>query len=257
MSRGVRNSCFIPALSCAALKAAVAGWLCGLSSQSYLLVGLGAGAFVPRLMGSYDTFMMILSLCPEILFVYLLSSYIPMQLNSEAAIGLPRVGSRRRWALMMCARVTARVFVYESLSALLLNALAMLCSTKLQPQAQCVVTLECIALSGLLCVAWTLAINLVALGHDALVGFAAITGVHLATLLALNVMPEQVAGVAATWLVSARGTPAWHSQVCELYGISTNITANMSPIVSMLVLASLSLVLCAVLVRAINKRDLL
>lgn len=118
MSKGVRNSCFIPALCCAALKAVVAGWLCGLSSPSYLLVGLGAGAFVPRLVGSYDTFMMILSLCPDILFVYLLSSYIPTRLNSEATIGLPRVGSRRRWSLMKCARVTARVFVYESLSAL-------------------------------------------------------------------------------------------------------------------------------------------
>lgn len=133
----------------------------------------------------------------------------------------------------------------------------MLCGTELQPQAQCVAALECIALSGLLCVAWTLAINLVALGHDALVGFAAITGLHLATLLALNIMPEQVAGTSATWLVSARGTPAWHSQVCELYGISTNTTANMSPIVSMFVLALLSLVLCAVLMQAINKLDLL
>ncbi len=257
MSRGAKSSCLIPVLCCGALRAAVAAWLCGLSSSSYLLVGLGAAPFVPRLVGSYDTFMMILSLCPDILFVYLLSSHLPERLNSEATIGVPRVGSRRRWALMESAQVAARVFAYEIFSAFLLNTLATLAGMQMQPQAQGIATGECVALSGLLCVVWTLSINLVALGRDALVGFAAITGLHLATLLGLNVMPAQAAKSAAMWLISARGTPAWHSQVCELYGISTDAAADMSPIVSILILTLLTLALCAALIQVVNRRDLM
>lgn len=256
MSRQAHDSRLAAILGCGALKAVVSGWLCGYTSPSYLLCGLGAAAVVPRLVGSYDTFMMLFSLCPDILFVYLLSSHIPARLSAEVSIAFPRIGSRRRWVLIKCQELALRVFLYELVSALLLNAVEILVGEPMQWGDRILGSSLCVALSGLFCIAWVLLVNILALRREAIVGFAIVTGVHLGALLSLCVMPPQTAKDAAKWLISARGTPAWHSQVGDLLGASSDVAANMSPVVSALLLAALTLILCAALVRAVNQLDL-
>ncbi len=257
MSRQAHDSRLAAILGCGALKVVVAGWLCGFTSPSYLLCGLGAAAVVPRLVGSYDTFMMLVSLCPDILFVYLLSSHIPARLSAEVSIAFPRIGSRRRWALIKCQELALCVFLYELVSALLLNAVEILVGEPMQWGDRTLGSSLCVALSGLFCIAWVLLVNLIALRREALVGFACVTGVHLGALLCLCIMPAQMAKTAANWVISARGTPAWHSQIGDLFGASSDVAANISPAVSALVLVALILVLCAALAREVNQMDLM
>ncbi len=257
MNRGDGHNGFFSAALCAGLKVLVTGWICGLGSAVYLPMGLGGAAVVPGLTGSYDVFLIALSLSPDILLVYFLSSRIPSRLKPDASLRMPRRASRARWAFSQCAALVFSVFAYECLSAILLYATALLTSDGFGVNADIVAAAICVVLSGLFCSAWVLAANFFALRREPLVGYAAVTGAHISVLLCLNKLPGETARVAARFLISARGVPAWHDEVCKLWALAPDVSAKMSPVASMGLLFFLSIALCGAITHSIQSRDLM
>lgn len=257
MSRGSKRFFILTALGCAALRAVVTAWLCGIQAVPYLLVGLGGAATVPRLVGSYSAFPLAISLSPGILFLYLQSDYIPETLRAESTLALPRVASRRRWAASRCLRLALRVALYELASLALLTSVIALFGDSAFSLNELAASALSVLIDGFFCTALSLAINLVSLKRDALFGFATIIGAHLATVLCLTAIPAGFAKVAAPWLVSAHGIPAWHREICEMYGISADAAANINPAFSVALLLALSIALSKALARAVDRFDLI
>jgi hypothetical protein len=254
----VRRGPVVAALACAALRTLIALYFSGMGAGAAVLLSLGGAAFVPDLVGSFDPFMMLLSVSADILLCYLLSSFVPDNLEQDISLALPRTQTRDGWASGRCVQLVALVALYELTSA---AGVLVVVTAPQQPGALpdagalVVLALWCALVGGALLSALVLWINLIALVREAILGFVALVGVHVGVLIALATMPS--ARMLVPWFLSARGLPAWHRPLCELVSVSPEAAVTMSPLVSFVVLSVLSLVAARLLVRSVRRADVL
>lgn len=255
----LRRSILLGLLTCALLRGALLFWI-GISDPgTSVLFALGAGAFVPKLIGGFEPFVQVLSVAPDLLVLFQLSDYVSSALRRESSLALPRAGGRRAWAGEKCLRLAVCVILYEVASTLAVLAAAALLSGAASADLAALLApvLQCALLDSVLLLVLILYANLLALGRDAIVAFATVAGVHVAALLALAAVQGDVAKSLACWLPSARGVPAWHLSLCELCGNASDVAVDMSLAVSAAVLLALSAALALALIRLVRGTDLI
>ena len=255
----LRQGALFGLLACALLRGALLFWLGVGDSGTCTLFALGAGAFVPRLIGGFEPFVQVLSVAPDLLVLFQLSDYVSSALRRESSLALPRAGGRRAWAGEKCLRLAVCVILYEVASTLAVLAAAALLSGAASADLAALLApvLQCALLDSVLLLVLILCANLLALGRDAIVAFAMVTGVHVAALLALTAVPLDSARSLARWVPSARGIPAWHLSLCEACGNTSAVVADMSPAASAVALLVLSAALALALIRSVQRTDLI
>ena len=251
-------SYMIPCAVCASLRCAIAAWLGALNANGFVLLWLGGGAFVPRLMGTYELFVVVLFLGPAILLTYLYCDYLSSQLGSDALVGMTRIGKRRLWAILGCLQIGAVAACYELLSSALVIAVIPLLfrADSYEFISLATAVLSCTALDGAFLTATLLGANLLSIHIEPLVGFASLVGAHGGALIALTYAPADVSHRLAKWLPSARAIPAWHRRICELLEIQSVVPVEMSVLASASLFLIVALVLAAAIVHSISKIDI-
>ena len=250
---GLRRNALLGLLVCALLRGALLLWIGIGDPGTCVLFALAGGALVPRLIGSFEHFVQVMSVAPDLLALFQLSDYVPSALGRESSFALPRVGGRRLWAGEKCLQLAACVAIYETASAFAVLAMMIFLSGAAPAvlAALLLPVLQCVLLDFALLLALLLCANLLALGRETIVAFATVAGVHVAALLAL------AAKKLACWLPSARGVPAWHLSLCELCGNASDVAVDMSLAVSAAVLLALSAALALALIRLVRGTDLI
>lgn len=240
---------------CAAIRGFVALCLRGLGAQELLLAVLWGGAFVPQAWGQAQPLLGVITYMPNLALGLGLSDYVSRSLAQDASCVLPRMG-RARWMGQRCLRAWAAAYIYEALSCSLVAAVSCLAPTVGprvgSPGMGCLWT---VALEGTLLGALVLWCNLVAVRTDAMVGFAAVWGLHLGILALAGTGFGTVAEAAWAWAPSCRGLVAWHSSLGWLWGTEGMSGAN--PWVSVLVLGLAAACAMAVLIRGFGITDVM
>lgn len=256
---GLRRNALLGLLVCALLRGALLLWIGIGDPGTCVLFALAGGALVPRLIGSFEPFVQVMSVAPDLLALFQLSDYVPSALGRESSFALPRVGGRRLWAGEKCLQLAACVAIYETASASAVLAMMVFLSGAAPAvlAALLLPVLQCVLLDFALLLVLLLCANLLALGRETIVAFATVAGVHVAALLALSAVPGDVAKSLACWLPSARGVPAWHLSLCELCGNASDVAVDMSLAVSAAVLLALSAALALALIRLVRGTDLI
>ena len=114
---GLRRNALLGLLVCALLRGALLLWIGIGDPGTCVLFALAGGALVPRLIGSFEPFVQVMSVAPDLLALFQLSDYVPSALGRESSFALPRVGGRRLWAGEKCLQLAACVAIYETASA--------------------------------------------------------------------------------------------------------------------------------------------
>lgn len=256
---GLRRNALLGLLVCALLRGALLLWIGIGDPGTCVLFALAGGALVPRLIGSFEPFVQVMSVAPDLLALFQLSDYVPSALKRESSFALPRVGGRRLWAGEKCLQLAACVAIYETASASAVLAMMVFLSGAAPAvlAALLLPVLQCVLLDFALLLALLLCANLLALGRETIVAFATVAGVHVAALLALAAVPGDGAKSLACWLPSARGVPAWHLSLCEQCGNASDVAVDMSLAVSAAVLLALSAALALALIRLVRGTDLI
>lgn len=254
-----RRGALLGMLTCALLRGVLLLWLGVRDPGEGILLVLGAGAFVPRLIGGFEPFVQVLSIAPDLLMLFRLTDFVTSALRRDSSLTLPRTGGRRAWAGEKCLRLVVHVILYEALSTSVVLVAATLLSGEGQtiPDALTASALWCALLDSALLLALLLWANLLALGRDAIVAFAVASGTHVAALLALAAVPSGDARTLAHWLPSARGVPAWHLILCEQCGNTSGVAASMEPAVSATLLFALSAILALAIISSVQRADII
>ena len=165
---GLRRNALLGLLVCALLRGALLLWIGIGDPGTCVLFALAGGALVPRLIGSFEPFVQVMSVAPDLLALFQLSDYVPSALGRESSFALPRVGGRRLWAGEKCLQLAACVAIYETASASAVLAMMVFLSGAAPAvlAALLLPVLQCILLDFALLLALLLCANLLALERD-------------------------------------------------------------------------------------------
>lgn len=165
---GLRRNALLGLLVCALLRGALLLWIGIGDPGTCVLFALAGGALVPRLIGSFEPFVQVMSVAPDLLALFQLSDYVPSALGRESSFALPRVGGRRLWAGEKCLQLAACVAIYETASASAVLAMMVFLSGAAPAvlAALLLPVLQCVLLDFALLLALLLCANLLALGRE-------------------------------------------------------------------------------------------
>lgn len=165
---GLRRNALLGLLVCALLRGALLLWIGIGDPGTCVLFALAGGALVPRLIGSFEPFVQVMSVAPDLLALFQLSDYVPSALGRESSFALPRVGGRRLWAGEKCLQLAACVAIYETASAFAVLAMMIFLSGAAPAvlAALLLPVLQCVLLDFALLLALLLCANLLALGRE-------------------------------------------------------------------------------------------
>ena len=74
---GLRRNALLGLLVCALLRGALLLWIGIGDPGTCVLFALAGGALVPRLIGSFEPFVQVMSVAPDLLALFQLSDYVP------------------------------------------------------------------------------------------------------------------------------------------------------------------------------------
>lgn len=217
---------------------------------------VGGGLVVPDGLGTRPGVVFLVAwLAPTAAFLYLFSDFLPARLSRQASGVLPRVGSRRRWAVAKLVQLGAISALYSMLGTLAGSAGLLALNPGAVTASHLGQAMAAALLGAPLMYALVLAANCAALKTDAVAAFASVLLVHAGTLVGVAFLPRGLAASLAPWLPSTQGVLAWHDGAGLGLPLSSGVTGfGVAP--SLVYLAACCVVALVVAVRLVRRRDI-